>query len=88
MSEIDNLREKLRELHLKNTEEEEIKKLKHQIFRLEHKKLIKVSDTIENTGKGIVNLLKKTGKKTIEAGKNYDKNTKRMSMEEHMNIIK
>lgn len=77
MSEVDNLRKEVEELRLKDVQEMEIKRLRQEKFRLQHKGLMGASGIISRTFSGIMKVSKRIGKGVMEAGNNYDKSLKK-----------
>jgi hypothetical protein len=72
MSELEKLKKKYKKLKWKEEEEIEKKRLKKEIWRIEHKGIRKVAGVIENIGKGILKTAKSIGNGIVSAGKNYE----------------
>lgn len=94
MNELEKLKRKYKKLKWKEEEAAEKKRLKQEIWRMEHKGLCKVSGVIEKAGSGIVNMVKWSGKKISKAAENYEKKvnspqhqTKQMSVEDMMEVM-
>ena len=65
-TEMEKLYKKYKRLKQKEKEELEKKKIKQEIFRMEHKGLMGVGRIVEKAGEKTVGFLKKTGKKLAD----------------------
>lgn len=74
--ELKKLWNKYQRMKKKEQNEKEIKRLKQEIWKMEHKGIRKTAGIIENTGKGLWKGTKKLFSKASKIPKNWKKNMK------------